>query len=178
MKNMLLARKYAAAVFGLAVEHGTARAVSDELQQVAEALAADEDVFQFFTDPSTPASEKDRVFEQVAPQLAMSPECAGLFRIMIANERMGIFPDVVEEVRRMADDLDGRVEAEVASARELLPEEQERIRKALSAWSKKTVTLRCTVDRSLIGGVVARVGNAVIDGSVTGRLAAFAETTE
>ena len=178
MRNLPLAKKYAVAVFNLAPDRGRTRPALEDVERLAAVLASDRGALTFFEDPTVPVDDKHRILERFAPEMGLSQECVGLCKTMIANGRMVLFPDVAQEFRRMVDDFEGKTEAWVTAGRELLPAEQQRIQGVLSNLTQKTVSLNVNVDPSLIGGVIVRIGNTIIDGSVSGRLRAFAERTE
>ncbi|NOZ21715.1 MAG: ATP synthase F1 subunit delta [Planctomycetes bacterium] len=178
MRDLPLARKYAAAIFDLAVKRQALQPTLEGLENLSAAVTSDERVFSFFACPTIPVQDKARIFGEVSRTLGVSEDCNGLCQVMIANGRMAMLPDVVAAVRKRVADFEGRAEAWVTTARELCPEEQQRLQSALMGLSGKSVSLRVEVNPSIIGGVIVRIENTVIDGSVVGRLRVFAEQME
>jgi F-type H+-transporting ATPase subunit delta len=163
-----VAKRYAQAVFDLALESGTEEAWLGDLTTLANA-AEDSVVGEFFTSPSVPEERKQAAAEQLLPgterQLARN-----LAFMLISRRRFEILPDMLEVYRDRLLESRGIAIADVTTAVELTPAEQERVREQLSRLIGKQIELRPRVDPALIGGLVARVGDRLIDGSVVSQL--------
>lgn len=168
MRDLSLAQNYADALFAIAVERQNVRAVADDLETVSASVTSDPKVFLFFGDPTVPARQKLRILQDVLRGVDISPDCVGLCRIMIEKGRTELLPDVVAAFRALAADFEGQSEAWVTTAHELRPEEQQRLQAALGNLTGKSVSLHVAVDPSVIGGLVVRMENTVMDGSVGG----------
>jgi F-type H+-transporting ATPase subunit delta len=107
-----------------------------------------------------------------------SPELANFVRVLQANGRLVLLPEITLQFDELRAEAEGTVEAEVVSAFDVSADEQSRIKTALAKRLNRQVTLTTRVDRALIGGVVIRAGDMVIDGSVRGRLQSLANALE
>jgi F-type H+-transporting ATPase subunit delta len=104
----------------------------------------------------------------------LQEEARSLVRVMAEAGRLPLLPAVAALFEVMRADAEGRMEAQVVSARPLSPAQKRKISDALKERFHREVKLRCKTDRSLIGGAVIHAGDLVIDGSVQGQLARLA----
>jgi len=172
----ILARRYALALFGLAREAQATDAWLQELEALVELARTSPDLNRVLFTPLSPREDRRRVVRELGRRLSLSTELNSFLLLLIDENRTTLLPTVAEEFRTLVDRASGRVEALVRSARELTDEQMDRIRRALSARVSAEVTLRTEVDPDLIGGVVARVGDLLFDGSVKTQLASLAES--
>jgi F-type H+-transporting ATPase subunit delta len=166
-----VARRYARALFELGVDRGTFEQLGQELADLLALWAASPDLRRALANPVFKATEKRAVLQQVLPRVTPSPDTQKFVLLLLERRRLALLPSVVRSYREMADAHAGRVRAEVVSAAPLSPAETDRVRRSLELRSGKKVILTATVDPALIGGVVARVGDLVLDGSVRTQLA-------
>jgi F-type H+-transporting ATPase subunit delta len=121
------------------------------------------------SDASLPAERRVAVVEDLLGAKALRVSVA-LVVLVVAAGRAGELPEIVDRFVELAAAEHRRAVAEVRSAVALTPEQTERLREALNRATGKDVELKVVVDPSVLGGVVARVGDVVIDGSVRRRL--------
>ena len=166
--SITLARPYAQAAFRQAERVDAVDAWSEGLELIA-AVTGDPALARLLADPRAPA---DRVTELVIDVCggALSATMTNFVRVLGEGRRLGLGPAVArlfeEERRRRA----GRSAVEVVSAYPLEPAHVELLAEAVRRRLGHAITLRTSVDESLIGGVVIRVGDSVIDASLAGRL--------
>ena len=160
------ARRYARALFRLAEEESRSREVLRELDALAEVFEAHPAAREALFRPLHPQRERQRVLEALADRLGSSPTVRQFCAVLVEHRRLSDFAEIHAEFARLVDVAAGRVQAEVRSAHPLGDAQRDRLRRALAAHTGKEVDLEVTVDPSLIGGVVARVGDLVIDGSL------------
>ena len=160
------ARRYAKALFGLAQDAGRVEEVRGELDALAalfeEVPALREALFR----PLHPVAERRAALEAVAERLSTSTEVRHFYAFLIDQRRIVDFPAIHAEYARLADEAEGRVAARVTCAAPLSDDQKERLRRALSARTGLEIQLEVEVDESLVGGLVARVGDVVFDGSI------------
>jgi F-type H+-transporting ATPase subunit delta len=161
------AKRYAQAVFELAKEQGTLDAWESDLALLND-LMDDEIVARFFASPSVSPEQKLETVEQVLGR--SQQEARNLARLLIERQRMNIVRDLYQAFTEMRLEEQGIAIAEVTTAEELGLEGQEIVKQRLEAIVGKQVQLRMRIDPDLIGGVVARVGDVLIDGSVINQL--------
>lgn len=167
MRVSSVARRYARAAFEVARDEGDPQSWLPELDMVAEVFS-DRRLIESLLNPDRSISAKVEAVNQAFPNLR--PEIRNLVKILINRRRAELMPQVAEGFRELVDDLMGRTSASVVSARPLQTEELTLIQQRLNERTGKTVRLTTSVDESLIGGVVIRVGDELIDASVVTRL--------
>ena len=160
-------RRYAEAAFDIALRDGTVETWRRELDTAAETVAVDE-LMRVLANPAIPferrAAVVDRVFE------SLSQPVRNLVKLLLRRGRIEQLPRVAAEFRRLDDKHNGIVHATATSAAPLKPDEVKAITARLEELTGARVELATDVDPDLLGGVVVRVGDRLIDGSVRGRL--------
>jgi F-type H+-transporting ATPase subunit delta len=166
-----VARRYARALFGIGVDAGKFEALGDELGELATLWNESEELRQALENPVFSPAQKRKVMESILPKVAPTPEVQRFVLLLLDRRRITLLPAIARAYRDMTDAHVGRVRAEVMSAQELSPATLDRVRRSLEQRTGKKVILKSTVDPDLIGGVIARVGDLVLDGSVRTQLA-------
>ncbi len=165
-----IARRYARAIFELAVEENRFEEVGRELAAVRVALTTDPELLPGLTDPSSTREDKLKLVDALAPALKLSPLVGNFLRLLAERNRLGSLLSVESNYRDMADQKAGRLRARVVSAVELGDEAAKNIAAGLSKATSRQVVIDCAVDPKILGGVVAHVGSTVFDGSVRSQL--------
>lgn len=166
-----LARRYAKALLELGQEAGKADLYGTQLAAFVALLLANNGQLQgVMSNPSFTAAERKSVLEAVLPQAALEPMMMNFLRLVLEKERFAALPDIAREYRSLADSLANRVRATVITAAPASSALQSEIARALSSATGKTVVVEASVDPSLLGGLVARVGGRVFDASLRTRL--------
>ncbi len=160
------ARRYAEAAFELAREENAIDRWRQDLRDIAEAFSVRE-LHDVLIDDRIPLEERYRIVERV---LDVHPLALNLAKLLVRRDRVGIAQRIAAIFNQLADAHAGIVDAEVTTAVELDEEERERIRAKLAELLGREVRISNRVDPSIVGGVVVRVGDQVIDGSVRTRL--------
>jgi len=166
MADLQAAKRYAQAAFEIAVQDGTIETWRANLADVATVLT-DSQAAPVFADAGIPVA--DRV-AMVGRALDLPEKALNLARVLVVKGRSHEARAVFEAFNRMADERAGIAHAEVTTAVSLSPEQLTAIESRLSATTGKTVSAVGVVDPAIIGGVVVRVGDELIDGSVRTRL--------
>jgi F-type H+-transporting ATPase subunit delta len=161
------AKRYAQAVFELAKERGTLDRWLDDLALLSD-LMGDDRAAAYFANPSVSEADKLKLVDGALANA--QPEARNLARLLVHRRRMGIIPEIAQLYGAAVLDERGIAIAEVTTADPLGPREQEMVRTQLGRLVGKTVQLRLHTDPSIIGGVVARIGDQLIDGSVVNQL--------
>jgi F-type H+-transporting ATPase subunit delta len=163
------AQAYADAVHAIAAAEGAIEIVESELTSIAEAVAADPGVIQRLSDRQLPVEQRMRMLD-VGVLSTAHPATRAALAMLIAAERVGHLRDVATALsERSAADV-GRTYAEVQVAQPLTDTQTAALQAALERAVGAELTMRVTVDPTVVGGVRARVGDTVIDGSVARRL--------
>jgi F-type H+-transporting ATPase subunit delta len=161
------AKRYAQAVFSLAKERGTLDRWLDDLA-ILNDLMSDPAVAEYFESPKVPKTDKLQVIDRALAD--GQPEARNLAHLLVERGRMDIIPDLAQMFAQMVLEERGVAVADVITAEPLGPAEQEMVQQRLSRLIGKAVQARFHVDPSIIGGVVARIGDQLIDGSVVNQL--------
>ena len=127
--------------------------------------------------PNITHQQRSELIEKVAGD-KLDDNGRNFVRLLSENNRIDLLPDVAGIYDGLRADAEGEIEAQVTSAFELLPDQSEKIDNALSARLNRKVKIVSDVDKDLIGGVIIRAGDLVIDGSVKGRLAKMSSTIQ
>ncbi len=164
-----LARPYAKAVFDAAKEQNAVDQW-DQALAFAGLVAADQEVANILANPGLSEQRKAELFADCFEEPL--PEALRNFLLILAeNKRLALLPEVATLFSLYRADLERTVKLAVNTAFELSADEQQTLIKALSEKLERKVELETAVDQSLIGGVVVRTGDLVIDASVRGKLA-------
>jgi len=161
------AKRYAQAVFSLAKENGTLDRWLEDLAALND-LVSDPQAGQMLTSPAVSEGDKLKLVDTV---LASSQqEARNLAHLLIQRGRVDAIPDIAQIFGAAVLEERGIVIAEVTTAEPLGQAEQAMVQRQLSRMVGKSVQLRMATDPDIIGGVVARVGDQLIDGSVLNQL--------
>jgi len=163
-------RRYARALFLLASEENRIPAVRAELRGLGAALEASAELRDVVAQPLVPAAERLRVLEAVAEKLGASALVKRFYAYLIDQRRLVAFDTIEAEFVRLADEAAGRAKAKVKTAQPLSAEQRGRLERALTARVGRTVELEVEVDPTLVGGLVAQLGDTVYDGSLKTQL--------
>jgi F-type H+-transporting ATPase subunit delta len=164
-----LIRGYAMALFAVAQAEGELEQVEDELFRFGKAVEQQPKLREVLTDPALPVDRKTAVIEELVGGKA-SPHTVNLLRFLVESGRAKDLSRIVEALAELAAERRSKAVAEVRTAVPLDGKRRDRLAKALSKATGKEVELKVMVDPSVIGGVVARVGDEVFDGSVRRKL--------
>jgi F-type H+-transporting ATPase subunit delta len=165
-----VARRYARALFEIGVDRGSFEAFGTQLDDLAATYAGSPELRQTLENPVFQLSQRRQVLESLLPRVAPSREVQSFALLLLERGRIGALASIARAYRDMVDGKLGRVRATVSSARALDPATQSSVQRALERRTGKKVVLTTAVDPTLIGGIVARVGDLVFDGSLRTRL--------
>lgn len=169
MAGQRVIRAYAEALFEIAEAEGELEAVEDQLYAIAKLAEADARVGAAIADPALPAENKRALVRDILGDRA-SPSAVNIFGFIAEQGHARDAARIIEELANVAADRRRHALAEVRSAVPLDEEHRRRLIEALSSATGKTVEVQVVVDPSVVGGVVARVGDEVFDGTVRTRL--------
>jgi F-type H+-transporting ATPase subunit delta len=160
---------YAGALFEVARAEGTLGEVEDELFRFSQTLEGSDELRDALTDARIPAARRQQIVEDLLGGRA-SAVTTSLVSMVVGTGRTRDLPAIIRQlVERSAAEANKAV-AEVRSAVDLTKDQRQRLVEALNAATGKQVALKVIVDPSVMGGIVAQVGDTVIDGSVRHRL--------
>ena len=160
---------YANALFEVARVEGSLHEVEDELFRFARTLESNDELRSVLTDEAIPASRRQGVVEDLLGTKA-SPVTANLVGFVVGAGRARQLPQIIDRLVARAAEAKESVVGEVRSAIPLTDDQKSRLAEALSKATGKKVEVKVIQDASVLGGLVAQVGDTVIDGSVRARL--------
>jgi F-type H+-transporting ATPase subunit delta len=160
---------YARALFEVARAEGTLDEVEDELFRFARSFESSEALRTALTDEMVPAAKRQAIVEDLLGGKA-TPTTTQLVSMVVGSGRGRDLPAIIDKLVQRAANSKNLEVAEVRSAVALTDDQQTRLKAALANATGKQVTLKVIVDPSILGGVVATVGDTVIDGSVRTRV--------
>ncbi|MBC7074569.1 MAG: F0F1 ATP synthase subunit delta [Syntrophomonadaceae bacterium] len=169
MLNKSVARRYAEAFFGIAQGAQKIEDYQQELEYVVQVIDEVENLKEYFGHLLIPAKEKKEVVRKIFAE-RISQTTLNFLLLIIDKRRESYIGLIAEEYKLLADEARNITKAELVSAQEISDEEIKSLSEALSATTGKTVQLKPTVDPSLLGGVKIRIGDQIIDGTVTKKL--------
>lgn len=164
------ARRYASAAFTVAGQTGEYDAWLETLSEVARILQMPSARI-IFASPAVPAQQKAAALDRMVPNA--TPTVRSFLHILVDRDRLYEVPDIADALRELINAQRGIITAEITTAVPLDEELERVVAQRLAVYLDRTpdkVTIHSHVDPAIIGGVVARVGDQVIDDSVRGRL--------
>ncbi|MEJ5300697.1 MAG: ATP synthase F1 subunit delta [Thermodesulforhabdaceae bacterium] len=176
MKSQVVARRYAKALFELARDEGRLEGCMDELKALERLLDEVPEFEQVLKSPLYPEEVKKQVLRSVKDQTELSPLLSRFLELLVEKRRIDYFRDIVRVYEKLYDEYNGIVRAEVIAATDLDEKVIEKIATSLKEKVGKTVIVEFKKDPNLIGGVIAKVGDLVLDGSVRTQLMNIKET--
>jgi len=173
MASGVYAKRYAQAVFRMAVEQKELNIWQSDLRKVAS-ITRDEALFAFLENREVPFDEKTRVLSERLGEI--HPMALKLVSMLVARGRLGMIGDISDEYQQMLDNYRGVEGAEIAEVTTAIPlddDDKLRLAQRITDMVGKPVVLRATVDPRVIGGIVIRIGDKLIDGSIRSKLASL-----
>ncbi|WP_289087353.1 MULTISPECIES: F0F1 ATP synthase subunit delta [Roseobacteraceae] len=165
-----IAERYATAVFEIVKEAGELPALEGNLDDLSAALAESADLRDLLVNPVYSRDAQGAAIKAVASKMGLMPAMTNVLGLMASKRRLFVVPQMVTRLREMIAVEKGEVTAEVTSAQALTDAQAAQLADALKAKVGKDVKISATVDESLIGGLVVKVGSKMIDTSIRSKL--------
>jgi F-type H+-transporting ATPase subunit delta len=168
-----VASRYANALADVVTAAGSGVPAEDalaELRSFEDALRSSPELHNALTTPAVPTGRKRAVVGRIAEVLKLSRITRNFLFVLVDHRRIGELEGILHSFEIIADERMGFARAEIASARDLTEAQRTALHAQLERMTGKRIRMRFTVDGSLIGGVVARIGSTIYDGSVRGQL--------
>lgn len=160
---------YAKAIFEIAMSEGAIERVADELFRIARTLEKEHQLRQTLTDIAMPVEGKEKLIDDLLGDKA-SPHTINILKFVVGAGRARQLVEISDELARLAEEESKREIAEVRTAVELDDDQKTKLAEALGKATGKNVTVKVIVDKSVIGGVLAKMGDLVIDGTIRNKL--------
>ena len=165
-----IAARYATAVFDLAKETNSVKAIEADVEALDAALAESADFNALIQSPIYSRDEQGTAIAAIAAKMGLSETMINALALMASKRRLFVLPQLVATLRAAIAEDKGEVTADVISAKALTKVQADKLAKTLKASVGKDVKIKATVDESLIGGLVVKVGSKMIDTSIRSRL--------
>ena len=176
MKNLAVSRRYAKALILIGQEDGQAELYNEELEAVVALFDTQEGFEAALINPLYNKNDRKKVLEAVLKATDLSTVMKSFLILLFDKGRIKFLRDIASYYKDMADELKGIIKASITSATQLSSDTVEKIREALSKKVGKKVVLNVAQDPNLIGGIVTKIGDLVLDGSVRTQLINMRET--
>ncbi len=170
MIDRTLAKRYAQALLDVAVRANKVRVIETQVLAVAGIYRDMKDLRDFLAHPKVRLVEKEKTLRSVF-ESRIEREMLEFLLVLLRKRRMEFLPEVASVYDQLADEFEGLVRVDVATFAPLSPEERKRLLEALSRLTGgRQVALTEREDKALLGGISVRIGDVLVDGSVSGRL--------
>ena len=165
-----IAERYATAVFEIAQENKSLESLESGVNALSDALAESADLRTVIVSPLLSREEQGKAINAVSAKMGLAPVLQQTLGLMAEKRRLFVVPQLLAALRALLADSRNEVTAEVQSAVALTEAQTEKLAATLSKSVGKTVNIHATVDESLIGGLVVKVGSKMIDTSIRSKL--------
>ncbi len=176
MKQTILARRYAKALFTVGKENGQFENYNETLQGLASLYKTHPDVVDALTNPLYPLEFREKVMVGIVKSSGVDKVMGNFLNLLVEKKRAEILPEIAEEFQIMVDSEKNISHGTIVSAIELSKKLQADVQATLEKLTGKKVELSTSVDPSLIGGIIAKVGDLVLDGSIRTQLAGLKDS--
>ena len=176
MKQTILAKRYAKALFAIGKEDGKYEAYNEALQGVAGLFTSNPEVEDALTNPLYPLDTREKVMASIIESMGADKITGNFLNLLVQKKRAEILPEIAEQFGIMVDEDKNISHGTVVSAIEIDAELQGKVQATLEKLTGKKVELTASVDPSIIGGIIAKVGDLVLDGSIRTQLASLKDS--
>ncbi len=168
-----IAQRYATAIFEIARDSNDLASLETGVADLGTALEDSEDLRDVIASPVYSRDAQGKAVAALADKMGLPTVLKNTLGLMAEKRRLFVLPQLVSQLQALIADHKGEVTAEVVSAKALTKTQETKLSKVLSAQVGKDVKLNSSVDESLIGGLVVKVGSKMIDTSVKAKLASL-----
>jgi len=165
-----IAERYATAIFELAQESKSLPKLESNLTDLANALDDSADLRDLIASPVVSREDQGKAIAAIADKMGLVPDLQNGLALMSRKRRLFVLPQLINQLRAMIAEAKGEMTADVVSATKLSAAQSKKLAETLKKTVGKDVKINATVDESLIGGLVVKVGSKMIDTSIRSRL--------
>lgn len=165
-----VAEQYAEALSDIGQENGVEEALQDQLADFVEAFQDSEMLQKALMNPAIDLDERRNLIRSISQKAGWETYLQNFLLLLVDNHRLSIVGEINELFRQQIEKREGKLRTKVETAQPLTDDQEESIQNALARVTGKDIILETNVDESLLGGVVARLGSMVYDGSVRTKL--------
>ncbi|MEQ8896768.1 MAG: F0F1 ATP synthase subunit delta [Roseovarius sp.] len=165
-----IAERYATAIFEISKDEKSLPKLESNVTDLAAALDDSDAFAELIASPVVPRAEQKAAVMAIADKMGLEPVLKNGLGLMAEKRRLFVLPQLIVKLREMIAEDKGEVTADVTSAKALTKTQSEKLAKTLKGSVGKDVKINATVDESLIGGLIVKVGSKMIDTSIRSRL--------
>jgi len=166
-----IAARYATAIFELAKDSKKLPALGEDITTLGSAIADSEDLSQLMHSPIYTREEQGAAMGALAKKMGLGDIMANALQLMASKRRLFVVPALLKQLTAMIAEEKGEATAEVTTAKKLTKAQSDALAKTLSDKVGKKVQIDATVDESLIGGLIVKIGSQMVDSSIRSKLA-------
>ena len=170
MIDTTLARRYAKALVEIGQENNALDAYAESLTAMCDLMETSTDFREILINPVFTVDDKKAIAGQVLAKMKPDPIMSNFINLLIDRKRIDQLPGIAVAFQELLDEINGIIRAEVVSATSIADDDLKRVTDALSQISGKKALVTPTIEPSLIGGLLAKVGDMVFDGTIRTQL--------
>jgi F-type H+-transporting ATPase subunit delta len=176
MKNDILAKRYAKALFVVGKEENALDEYAKTLKEFAELYTTVDGVRDGLTNRMYPADVREKVMAEIVKSAGVGQIMANFLNLLAQKNRVTVLPEIAGTFQAMVDEERNICQGVVITAKALEPGLQDKAKQTLEKITGKQVVLEVQVDPSIIGGMIAKVGDLILDGSIKTQLEGLKES--
>jgi F-type H+-transporting ATPase subunit delta len=176
VKQTILAKRYAKAIFAVGQEQDKFEEYGENLKGVAGLYRDTPEVADALTNPLYPMDVKEKIMEGIVGSMEVDTVMGNFLNLLVQKKRAEILPEIAESYKVMVDDAKNISHGNVISAVELSDELKLNVQTVLEKLTGKKVELTTSVEPAILGGIIAKVGDLVLDGSIKTQLAGLKDS--
>jgi F-type H+-transporting ATPase subunit delta len=165
-----LARRYAKALMNIGKKDGNYEAYGEELNAFTSLVQRERELSAVLNNPTFTIPQRQAIIHDIGKHLHLSPIIINILLLLVEKNRMGYLPDITALYQELVDEAAGRARVKLVTAYDVSKKKLEELTRGLQDMVGKQVIVEVETDPSLIGGVVARIGGMVYDGSIKAQL--------
>ena len=171
-----ISRRYAKALLSLGQEDGHYEEYGQHLNEFARFCSINSEFFQVVSNQIFSVDDRKKILEVALEKSAFSNVVKNFLRLLLDKNRIGVIQEITDYYSRLTDVLSNITQADIITARPLKTEALERLKNALKILTSKDVRAEVIEDKALIGGLIVKIGDLVLDGSVKAQLEGLRES--
>jgi F-type H+-transporting ATPase subunit delta len=168
-----VARRYAGSLFDLALEANSVADVEKDLSRFEALLNESDDLKRLVESPVFSTEDQVKAISAIADKAGIAGLVGNFLRVVAENRRLFVLPGMIKAFHQIAAEHRGEVSADVVSAHALTPAQENELKAALKSAAGKDVTIHVTVDPSILGGLIVKMGSRQIDTSLRTKLSSL-----
>ena len=176
MRQTILAKRYAKALFAVGQEEGTSESYRETLNTLADFLKKYPEAMDALTNLLYPMELREKVMAQLISELQADQIMRNFLNLLLEKKRTAILPEIATEFQDLVDAAQNVSRGTLITASEIAGDLQTKVQATLENITGKKVILTTEIDPAIIGGIIAKVGDLVMDGSIKTQLAGLNES--